>query len=170
MRRIGPLLLVVIGGLLLAGSIALGLYTQAVNNPGSEPTPNTLAGLSLSQLSTGQAAVKEVASLHGQGFPLVSGAIAVYGGGAATVWVTGTLLDPLAAQMVTAMETRIAQGNSPFTPAGRRTALDGRAVHELTGMGQRHFYFQAGRRVVWLAADAALAEPALTELLAFYPR
>jgi hypothetical protein len=36
-------------------------------------------------------------------------------------------------------------------------------------MGQRHFYFQSGSLVVWLAADDTLAEPALEQVAAFYP-
>lgn len=169
MRRIGPLILLVIGGLLLAGSAALGLYTQVVGNPGAEPVPDTLAGRALTRSLIGREALTEVTALHGQEFALSSGATAVYGGGAATVWVTGTFLDPLASQMVGAMEARIAQGRSPFTPTGTRSTPEGRVVYELFGMGQRHFYFQSGRRVVWLAAEASLAESALTELLEFYP-
>ena len=38
-----------------------------------------------------------------------------------------------------------------------------------TGVGQRHFYFQAGKRVVWLAANRRFADAALDEALKFYP-
>ena len=169
MRRIASLVFLILDGLLLAGSAALGFYAQAVDNPGAEPVPDALAGRALTRSSLGREAVAEIASLHNEGFPLVSGAVAVYGGGAATVWVAGAFLDPLASQMIGAMEVRIAQGHSPFTPTGVRTMPDGRSVHELTGMDQHHFYFQSGRRMVWLAADSALAETALSAVLKHYP-
>ena len=63
---------------------------------------------------------------------------------------------------------RIAEGRSPFTSDGVRT-IDKRPVYELTGLGQKHFYFQAGTQVIWLAADPALAEQALQQALQFFP-
>jgi hypothetical protein len=91
----------------------------------------------------------------------------VYGGGAATLWVSGSPAAPMAAAMVRAMRDKIAEGRSPFTPLGTRS-LSGSEIYELTGMGQSHFYFRTGALVVWLAADKALAESALQEAVTFY--
>jgi hypothetical protein len=66
------------------------------------------------------------------------------------------------------MKDKIAEGNSPFTPTGERP--DGsRVIYELGGMGQKHFYFQSGDLLIWLAADVDLAEQALGQVLVFYP-
>ncbi len=93
----------------------------------------------------------------------------IYGDGAqATVWVSGTPINLLAAELLKAMRNRIAEGNSPFTPVAERQD-GGRTVYELDGMGQKHFYFQSSTLVIWLAADSEIAEQALKEMLAFYP-
>lgn len=92
-----------------------------------------------------------------------------YPGEMVMLWVTGTPAQPLAAKMISDMETAIEKTESPFTPLGVRNIND-RSVHELTGMGQNHFYFQSAALVVWLAADEPIAETALAEVLAFYPQ
>jgi len=115
--------------------------------------------------------VAEVTRLHGKAFPVSSGAAAMYSGHAGAMvmlWVSGAPLAPMAARMVTEMEAAIAAGDSPFTPVGVR-GIDGRSVYELSGLGQRHFYFRSAALVVWLGADETVAEAALAEALAFYP-
>jgi hypothetical protein len=70
--------------------------------------------------------------------------------------------------MLIAMKDKIAEGNSPFTPAGERPD-GGRVIYELEGMGQKHFYFQSGDLLIWLAADQEIAEQAISQVLEFYP-
>jgi hypothetical protein len=36
-------------------------------------------------------------------------------------------------------------------------------------MGQKHFYFQSGDLLIWLAADQEIAEQAISQVLEFYP-
>jgi len=86
----------------------------------------------------------------------------------AMLWVAGVPAKVMAARMVNEMEQAIANGESPFTPTGTRR-VNGRTLYELTGMGQRHYYFQSGSLVVWLAADDPIAETALADALNFYP-
>jgi hypothetical protein len=62
------------------------------------------------------------------------------------------------------MAERIAEGRSPFTPAGSRQ-VGNTTVYVLTGMGQVHYYFQLDRRVIWLAASPSLAEQGIEELI-----
>jgi hypothetical protein len=66
--------------------------------------------------------------------------------------------------MTIAMRDRIAEGRSPFTPTGIQQ-VDGRLVYALTGLGQTHFYWQGGDKVVWLASPADQAEQTLAELV-----
>jgi len=79
----------VAGALLLLGSVAYWRYAAAVADPGEVRVPVMLAGQALAQQRQGVEAVAEVSRLHGKDFPLVSGAMAVYGNGAATVGVSG---------------------------------------------------------------------------------
>jgi len=87
--------------------------------------------------------------------------------GEATLWVAGTVAEFVAADMLRAMGESIAQSETPFTPLGERQP-DGRSVAELTGMGQRHFYFRAGKQIIWLAVEEDLAELAIQEALEVY--
>ena len=169
-KRLLPLILITVGLLLAAAGFAYWQFTSAVDDPDRAPVPETIAGLSLTRARYGPEAVAEVTRLHDKSFPLSSGAAAMYGqsGEMVMLWVTGTPAQPLAAKMISDMEAAIEKAESPFTPVGVRTISE-RTVHELTGMGQRHFYFQSAASVVWLAADTAVAETALAEALNFYP-
>jgi hypothetical protein len=159
--------LVGLGALLLAASLVYWRYTEALASPDDVAVPGSLAGERLTQQEAGVEAVEDITRLHGKEFPISAGAMGLYGGGAATLWVSGSPAAPMAAAMVRAMRDKIAEGRSPFTLLGTRS-LSGSEIYELTGMGQSHFYFQAGALVVWLAADEALAEAALQEALTFY--
>lgn len=166
-KRVGPAALIALGMLAFLASLGYWLYGAAVANPAPVAVPDAIAGMRLAQKTVGPEAVAEVTRLHGKEFPLTSGAMAMYGKGTVTMWVSGAPASPLAAEMVLAMEKKISEGRSPFTPLGTRE-MNGHTVYELTGMGQRHFYFQSGRLVVWLAADQSIAEQALGEVTQFY--
>ncbi len=168
--RFGPLLLILLGILLLLGSLAAWWISRAIDRPAAATLPETIAGLPRVETSYGPQAVEVVTQLHGQDFPLSSGAYGMYGDhtGMAMLWVAGAPARPMASRMVTEMEQAIAEGESPFTPVGTRE-INGRVVYELTGMGQKHYYFRSASLVVWLAADDAIAETALAEALSFYP-
>lgn len=167
---------IALGALLFLASVGYWAYADALANPGPVAVPGSVAGMPLTQKTVGPEAVAEVTRLHGKEFPLTSGAMAMYGDGAVTLWVSGAPARLIANEMVRAMTDKIADasagsaqgGRAPFTPTGTRD-MDGRTVYELTGMGQRHFYFQSGRLVVWLATDETLAGQALVEVAQFYP-
>jgi len=163
-RRLVPLILAGLGLILLMGGVGWLAVDRLVIGRGDVSLPDGLAGLPRSEQVAGRAALAEIERLHGKGFPLVDGAIARYGGGVATVWVSSTWAPFLAARQVEAMRNRIAEGRSPFTPVGTRE-IEGITVYVLTGMGQEHYYFQLDRRVVWLAVWPQFAESSLEELL-----
>lgn len=167
MRRVLPFLLVVGGIGLLAFVAVLALSGGAASDPGDGLLPRELAGLPVTRRSLGASAIDEVNQMHGIRFDLVSGAVGEYGSGRATLWVSVSPDERSAGQMATDMEARIAEGRSPFTALGIKM-LDGRQVYMLEGLGQLHFYFQSGRQVIWLAADAELAEAALQQALEYY--
>ncbi|GMR10695.1 MAG: hypothetical protein BMS9Abin28_1517 [Anaerolineae bacterium] len=168
-RRIASLALVGLGVVLILFSAAFFLYTNEIRNPDDVALPANLAGYPLRAALYGKQAIADVSRLHGKEFPLSSGGVGMYGErGEVTLWATGTPADFLASRMLEDMVEAIAQSDSPFVPRGE-LERDGRRILELDGMGQRHFYFQAGRLVIWLAADPALADDVLREALAFYP-
>lgn len=161
----GPAFLIGLGLVLLLTASWLTLDHLAIEQ-GTGKLPARLAGLPVSEQLSGRPALAEIGRLHGQDFSLVDGAVVRYGDSAATVWVSSTQNSSLAAQQVQTMTGRIGEGRSPFTPLGQEE-VEGITVYTLTGMGQRHYYFQLKRQVVWLAISAELADQGLGELIRY---
>ena len=169
MKRIIAIVLIVSGTALIFASAGYYLFLQAVENPGPEPLPDRLAEHLLVAQITGPQAIVEINQMHGKEFPLTSGAVGVYGEGRqATLWISGAPWELMAKRILNQMRDKITQGSSPFTPLGERN-VGGRLVYELDGLGQKHFYFQSGNLIIWLAANEDLAEFALSQSLEFYP-
>jgi hypothetical protein len=169
MKRIIAIVLIVLGAAVVVTSAGYFLLMQAVENPGSEPLPNRLVMHPIVAQITGSQAISEINQMHGKVFLLTSGAVGVYGEERqATLWISGAPGGWMAKQILIQMRDKIAEGNSPFTPIAERN-INGRLVYELDGWGQKHFYFQSGDLIVWLAANGEDAEQALAESLAFYP-
>ncbi|HLF89777.1 MAG TPA: hypothetical protein VI451_12570 [Anaerolineales bacterium] len=164
MKRYLPKLIILSGALLVL--VAFGVtYFQ---HPGSLPLPYALAEVRLHHKSERAEAVAEFTSLHQQWFPLTSGAVGYYGReGEATLWVAGAPFAWMAGQIISDMHIKIAAGNSPFRAIGEQ-AHKNHTIHKLEGLGQQHFYFQAGHLIVWLAVEPDLAEEALAQILEVY--
>ncbi|OGO15895.1 MAG: hypothetical protein A2Z14_14970 [Chloroflexi bacterium RBG_16_48_8] len=160
-KRVSPALIVGVG----FAFIIIGVITYAQKNPPAltreASLPISLAGLSLVNSSYSQTAIAEIVGLHNEKFPLTSGATGVYGvDGEVKLWVTGTTSDLSASSLVLAMRDAISVGDSPFQPINE-ISHQGRKVYHLTGIGQRHYYFQAGYLEVWLAVEPDLADQVL---------
>lgn len=169
MKRFLPFLLMGLGVALLFAGLVDWRYNTLLENPTPAALPEQILDLPLVNKVTGRQAASEIAALHRKDFPLSSAAVGIYGQEhQVTLWISGSPVGLMAERMVAAMQDRIARGNSPFTPLGER-AQGSRRIYELEGIGQRHFYFQSGKNVVWLAARTEVAEPALDQLLKFYP-
>ncbi len=84
------------------------------------------------------------------------------------IWAAGTASTNETRRLLEEMRDKIAQGGSPFQPTGVRSIAN-REIYALDGMGQKHFYFQSGKTLVWLAANAEIADQALEQTLDFYP-
>lgn len=168
MKRVFPLVLITAG--ILLSLAAFGQIYRSNGEPvaTSDTLPAKIAGLDLDSSESGEAAISEFTSMHGKEFPVISGDIGHYGNGWITLWVAGTSTDTIAAEMVSSMQARIAEGNSPFTPA-KEIRNGNRTVYVLDGMGQRHFYFQSKNLVIWLASDASVADGAIQQTLEDYP-
>jgi len=168
MKRFYPLAVVLLGCIFLVFGVGYFLFNWVITHPAAAPLPEQVSNLPLTRQTTGSQAVQEINRLHRKGFPLTSGAVGNYGTqNQATLWVSGTLFKPAATQILTAMKDRIAEGNSPFTTTGEYQDKE-LTIYTLVGMGQKHFYFQSNNLVIWLAADADLADQAITQVLEFY--
>lgn len=162
----GPLVLIGLGLAILLAGLSWLVVDRLVIGRGAMSLPVRLAGLPLVEQLSGRPALTEIQRLHGQNFPLVDGAVARYGDGVATVWVSSAWTSFLAARQVEAMTERIAERNSPFSPQGQ-SEVEGITIYTLTGMGQVHYYFQLDQQVVWLAITAEQAEQGLAELIRY---
>lgn len=168
MKRILVFLLILTGTVITLVAFGWLYYEQRVNNPALVSIPDNLAGLPLKDQLTGKDAALDFSQLHGKQFPLTSGAVGIYGNRQATLWVAGAPLKIMAAEMITAMRDKIAEGRSPFTATGEFSD-NGRTIYSLDGMGQKHYYFQSGNLVIWLAVDVDFANSALQQLQEYYP-
>jgi hypothetical protein len=169
MRRAVPIILAVLGTLLVVGSVGSAILINAVDSPAALCLPNEIAGLERSQYMTGGEAAAEFGQLHGEQFLITSGVVGTYGDhNEITIWVAGTPIDFVASQLVDEMYRKISEGRSPFSEVD--TLQDnGRTVHVLTGMSQKHYYFRSKNLVIWLATEPTLAEQALQQTLEAYP-
>lgn len=162
------MILIVIGTLLILGASGWIYYENRVNSPATLSLPEQLDGLSLSSKMDGPQAVADFSNLHGKQFPLVSGAVGIYGNQQATIWVAGAANSSSANRMVADMHDKIAAGNSPFTPSGEFQD-NNRIIYTLEGMGQKHFFFRSKNLVIWLASNADIADATLQQLKEYYP-
>ena len=167
MKRIFPLALITVGLLLSVAALGQLYLSNRTSSTDITNLPKEVAGLSLTQTQTGSAAIAEFADLHGKEFPVVSGAIGIYGNSQITLWVAGAQSEATAIEMTSAMQSKIAQGNSPFTPVNEINDRN-RKIYALEGMGQKHYYFQSDNLVIWLAVDPNLADEALKQILEVY--
>jgi len=165
-RRLGPLVLVALGLLVLVGVLFWVALDRSARNPAPLAIPTEVAGLPLRTHLFGPEAATEIRQLHRSRFPMTGAAIAMYGDRGAMLWVARSW-GSLGARLMRVWMTRaIARSDTPFTPLGQRR-LSGVTVYELTGMGRYHFYFQVGDRVYWLAVVPNRSERGISELIDF---
>lgn len=153
-------------GLLIAGVGWYGVLAP-MRNPAAIPIPGAVAGLPLTGHAFGSEAAAHIAHLHGKGFPLTGAAVGEYGNRQATVWVSSANIAWAAQRQIQAMTDAIETGDSPFQPTGV-SEMDGCPVYAVTGMGQHHYYFRAGNRLIWLAVAEEKAGDALRAVLDYY--
>ncbi len=168
-RRATAIILIAVGWMIVLPAGGYLVYASEVQNPDAVELPLELVDIPLRSAVYGEEAIADVTRLHGQQFSLTSGGVGSYGErGEIALWVTGSITNFFAKKLINDMEESITQSDSPFVPIGK-SELDGRTIYQLEGMGQKHFYFQAGNLVVWLAADPDQAGCALASVLDFYP-
>jgi hypothetical protein len=168
MKRLFPLGLVIVGALLSVTALKQLYLSNRASSSKTINLPDELVGLRMTDSKSGAEAVSDFGDLHGKEFPITSGAVATYGNNQATLWIASTTSNSVAAELTSAMQAKIAEGETPFTPTNEMK-VGTRTVYALEGMGQKHFYFQSENLVIWLAAEPAIANNALQQTLEVYP-
>ena len=108
-----------------------------------------------------------IARLHAKSVAPVASRIGFYGESVPplTLYVSDYASPKEAYDVLDLMAETIGQGSSGV--AHHRTEqVAGTDVHHVVGHGQAHYFFAKGDQVLWLAAPADIAQPALLELLA----
>lgn len=130
--------------------------------------PQALAGTPITSTLRGPAALTEVSRLHGKDIEAVEAAVARYQDGT-TLWISGSSSALEASRLLWRMNRRLANGTRVFS-APRPQELRGRTVFVTEGLGQVHYYYQSGTRVLWLGIPPGPHAGAGVEaLLALYP-
>ncbi len=159
----------VVLGLAVIVAVSIGLWDQAqlpandIKALGAVPTQ--IGGISRTEVVTGAEALADLKQMHGKDVSdgLVGGWIGHYGK-QATVWLSEARDDATASRVLQAMTSRIGAGNQYFKNQ-QDIQVNGRQVYTATGQGQRHYYYQQGRQVIWVAAPAGREEQFLKEAL-----
>ena len=103
MKRIFPIGIIGLGILLIFGTLSWLYFDNLVNHPVAVPLPDQIAGLQMTDYTTGAQAAAQFENLHNKRIPLTSGAIGIYGDSEITLWAAGAPLNFMAARMVNAM-------------------------------------------------------------------
>lgn len=168
MKRYLPLLLLVAGFLLVA-AVAFLLLHGSLRAAAPIDVPPAVAGYALSEQTGGAEAIAEIQNLHLGDFAMQDASVAVYGAQNVIIWTAEAGSEANAQSLMIAMDNAIINATDiPFSMMGMYI-FSGRQVRSLDGLGQLHFYFQSGSKVVWVSSDFGAAEIALQDAMAFYP-
>ncbi len=127
--------------------------------------PKSLGELRLIHASEGKQALQEINRLHGKNVGAKAGYVAHYekDGAAAMVYLAQASSAAEAERQLSEMSARIRKGDTPFSQL--TSAKQGNViVYSALGQGQRHYFYRRDERVLWLAADEAVARPSLVAL------
>ena len=160
MKRI----LVVAGVLAAIAAVILLLPRFAKKNL---ELPKSLGALQVQEEIRGERANAIINSMHGKRVTPRDNMIAKYesNNGTATVYLSVYQGSPESEKTFQQMVNGIEKGTSPFADLKRLTLYDNNVAFCI-GFGQAHYFFAIDESVYWLTADFAVAEEAVTGLLA----
>ena len=142
---------------------AATLLLLAACGSGEVPLPRSIGVLRLEKLQAGQEARRGINRLHGKQIGFQRGYIGFYGAenGRAQIWLSEHSSSSEAAESVEKMAGRMTQGEQQVFLHFRQMIIEERKVYFAVGMGQVHYFFQKGAKVIWLAVDPPLAKEAI---------
>ncbi len=137
--------------LVVVGFVARALWASpAPAGEGTLAIPQKVAGFALQKSDAGPKAVEIFNRLHGVDVGTIGGWVGYYEG-KSIIWMADTTGEARSAQLVDAMTRRIRAGNDTFGNLDSFRVGD-LVIFTVTGQGQRHYYYQKGAKVVWIAA------------------
>lgn len=138
---------------------------QASSGLSESSFPQTLAGMNLAQVSSGDQAMGMISQLHGTNITIKQGFIAQYMGSASqmTVWVSESNTEAEAIQLMDIMDKKM-PASKAFT--GRKeVATDTTKVIYVYGMNMDNYYWQKGTKVYWIAVGGGDSQQVLKEVM-----
>jgi hypothetical protein len=129
------------------------------------PLPQSIGSMRLEKVQSGEDAKQEIDRLHGKQISFLRGYIGTYVAetGSGQLWVSEHSSEREAAEAIEKMAHGMKQGKQQQFWHFRKMILEQRPVYFAVGMGQAHYFFQNGVKVIWLAADPTLAEEAIRD-------
>jgi hypothetical protein len=129
------------------------------------PLPQSIGVLRLEKLQAGEEARRGINRLHGKQIGFQRGYIGFYAAenGRAQLWLSEHSSSSEAAESVEKMAGRMTQGEQQVFLHFRQMIIEERKVYSAVGMGQVHYFFQKGAKVIWLAVDPPLAKETIRD-------
>lgn len=145
----------------------LAIAFPAFAEKGKPPVPPEIGGLKLAHYLKGEEALREIERLHGKKINVKEGYVAHYEGreSKAMLYISRASSGPQAKGQIKRMAERIRKGGTPFYHLKESALADGIDLYSAIGLGQVHYFYRTGNKVVWLAADPPVARSALSSLL-----
>lgn len=128
--------------------------------------PPEIAGIKISKSITGKPALKELHDLHGLSVGIVNGYVAKYSDGENEVTIYYSEAENIytAEKIIEKMVAKISKGNKYFG-GFKEKKLGESSIYSVTGMGQEHYFFRTGEKIIWIAGDFTAIENALSDYL-----
>ncbi len=125
--------------------------------------PQSIGSMRLEKVQSGEEARREIDKLHGKQISFLRGYIGTYvaENGSGQLWVSEHSSEREATETIEKMAQGMKQGKQQQFWHFRKIIIDQRPVYLAVGMGQAHYFFQKGAKVIWLAVDPSLAKEAI---------
>ncbi len=133
--------------------------------------PESIGAFRLQNMKSGTEAKKEITRLHGKNLDFRTGYIGTYKHGhkEAMLWISDYDAKAKAAEEVEKMARRIQTREGKEFRHFRMISIGGIPVYFVVGMGQAHYFYQTGNKVIWLAVDPQLAKETIRDLIGKIP-
>ena len=146
-------------------SFAVTLLLLTTCGSGEVPLPQSIGALRLKKVQAGEEARREIDRLHGKQIGFQHGYIGFYvaENGSGQLWLSEHGSNSEAAEAVEKMAGSMTQGKQQSFWHFRQIVIEERTLYFAVGMGQVHYFFQKGAKVIWLAVDPPLAKEAIRD-------
>jgi hypothetical protein len=127
--------------------------------------PQSIGSMRLEKIQSGEEARREIDRLHGKQISFLRGYIGTYvaENGSGHLWVSEHSSERGATEAIEKMAQTMKQAKQQQFWHFRKMMIDQRPVYLAVGMGQAHYFFQKGAKVIWLAVDPSLAKEAIRD-------